>query len=171
MVGSQKPLDPFKRLLSYYPTTEPAESSLLQATSIPRELLVFVPPAKLSEVGDSGRRAKLKKGTPEGSREEAPLTGHSQACDYLSLCRLVWRLVNNLLTRQRSTVLISLQSQTSQPLLKSRFWNWTGFISILMTNTFDMKSTNNDLLNGAISQYSSAQTQTHLCGLFVSVGH
>ena len=56
-----------------------------QPRSVPRGLLLFVPQGLLQEMGASGHKARLRKGTQQDACKEAAIKSHTQACEYLRL--------------------------------------------------------------------------------------
>ena len=61
-------VDVIKRMAKIYPTTEPAESGVLQPRLVPKELRQFVPANLLLDGGASSLSARLKPSTLEGEK-------------------------------------------------------------------------------------------------------
>ena len=141
--------DLVKKVTHLYPPTQPAEGGLLQPRVIPKELRRFVPVNVLAEPGASGFTARLKPNTLEGFKETSALSSHAFATANL-------RISNNLELGTEACNTLIQQSKSQLEVLKALHLPENAKIALaqlnrnmaLMNNTvFDMKSTNNDLLN------------------------
>jgi hypothetical protein len=59
--------DPFKRLHRFYPTTQPAEGSLLSQRTVPREIIQYAVEDNLEAKGSTGDSAVIKRKTEKGA--------------------------------------------------------------------------------------------------------
>ena len=148
-----------KKVAKFYSTTEPAESGILQPRYVPRELLQFVPASKLSDAGVSGVGARLKSTTPEGAKEMASLESHDHAATYI-------RVMNNLeIGVEANTTLIQRASKSvgklaAMPDIPDQAQIYIAelqrSVNLMKQTVDDMKSSSNDLLQIALSQYTGS---------------
>jgi hypothetical protein len=161
VVQERKPKDPFASLPKYYPTSEPAESGILQNRHVPRELLNLVANAKLvsNNQGASGRKALLKPTIEEGARDEAAKVSFKQAAGYI-------RLANNFeidvevmsqLMSQIGSIVNDLEKVRNLPVVaKAKVLQLSQKVRLMDKTVFDVKSTNADFARSCLYQYQSA---------------
>jgi hypothetical protein len=155
----RRPRDPFNLLKKYYPTSEPAESGVLQTRDVPRELVDLVLPSKLMVPGASGRKAALKNTSAEGAREEAAKISLGQSSGYI-------RLANNFeidsevlktLSDQVSGIVEDLEKVRGLPVVaKAKVLQLSQKVRLMDKAIFDVRATNADFARCALSQYQSA---------------
>jgi len=160
-VSVSKGLSSSAKISKYYPTTQPAESGILQPRVIPKDLLTFVSPASLQEVGASGRKAHLKKGTAEGNKEAAAVESHKQACSYLRLANnteIGVDVASSLLDKAQASVDEALSPSNVPAKSQYALLDLHRTVALLRNTVFDLKSTNNDLMQAVVSQYNHSVT-------------
>ena len=157
-IRDRKVKDPFKGLKRFYPSSELVEAGVLASRSVPRELLTFVPADKITAAGASGRKATLRKTTPEGQKDEAAAISYHQAAGYLRLSNNseIWSEVAQSLIKWIDGFAGELLAKDSSSETKAIAREITRVIWLLETVMFDMKSTNSDLIKGALYQYQGA---------------
>ena len=144
-----------KRIRKYYPTTEPAESGLLAPRSIPSELMRFMPDGALKEKGSTGRTARLRPLSTQGTKDEAANDSFDQATSYMRLSNNIEigvEVANTLATRlkEQSHRLGGIDMPAEVSLTIQQVNN---NLDLLQQAVTDIKSANNDLLKTAIDQY------------------
>jgi hypothetical protein len=159
--GDKKTRDPFTQIPRFYPTTEPAESGVLQGREVPRQIVNLVKGTNLVTQGASGNKAQLKIASAEGMRDEAAKRSFKQASSYL-------RLVNNLeidvevmtsLSDQISNIVSDLEKLRGLPVVaQGKVLQLSQKTRLIQKAIFDVKSTNSDFARAALHQY---QTSLH----------
>jgi hypothetical protein len=159
VVRERRPRDPFSLFPKFYPTTEPAESGILQCRHVPREVVDLVPNSKLVKPAASGRKAILKNSIAEGAKDEAAQRSFRQACGYI-------RLANNLeidvevmqnLMRQIGSIVSDLDKVRDLPTVaKAKVLQLSQKVRLMDRTIFDVQSSNADLARGSLYQYQSA---------------
>jgi hypothetical protein len=166
----KKPRDPFKSYEEWYPTSEPAESGFLQVRDVPRELLDKVPLDKQATPGASGRTATLKASTVEGVKEAAALKAFKQSAGYIRLANNIEigiEMLNTFSERISSNVKVT-QNKALPPSLKHQLLQSLQASRLMGNALFDLRSTNADLLKGALFQHQSALFERRLAWLDAS---
>ena len=149
---SKKPLlnkkfDFNRRVSRWYPTTEPAESSVFKPRSIPRVLRQFVPTNQMSECGSSSQSAHLRLNTTDGAKESAAINAQAFASSSI-------RLANNFEVGVEVCSTLISQSKQSLDVLKScdlsdevklAVGQLNRHMALMSSTVYDLKSTNNDL--------------------------
>ena len=153
--NKQKPF--LKKMEKFYPTTEPAESGLLGIRKVPNEILYHVPTSKLGAL--SGSTPTLNKHFVEGTKETAAIQSFKYSAAAL-------RLSNNMeigVEAQGSLInrcASSLDKIKEVPDLPRAVLNQVGSIqsslALMKQTMFDLKATNNDLLQLALGQYNES---------------
>jgi hypothetical protein len=150
--------DPFKKLPRYYPTTQPAEGSLLSPRTVPREILQYAVAANLESTGSSGNTAVIKRDTDKGAREVAAIQSYSQACGYLRLSNnmeLGIQICDSMLTKISSFAdridasKLPAEQQIYIDEIKKK-------ASLMKKAVFDLSSCNSDFLKCSTFQYQAA---------------
>jgi hypothetical protein len=159
VVRDRRPKDPFNLIPRFYPTTEPAESGVLQNRDVPKQLVNLVKDSKLVTQGTSGRKAQLRTSTPEGAKEEAARRSFKQASSYI-------RLVNNFeidvevmtkLSGQISSIVSDLENIKGLPLpAKAKVSQLSQKVRLIQKSIYDVKSTNSDFARASLYQYQSS---------------
>jgi hypothetical protein len=159
VVRDRRPRDPFTMIPKYYPTTEPAESGILQNRDIPRAVVNLVQGKKLMTQGASGRKAQLNTSIPEGMKDEYCKRSFKQASSYI-------RLVNNFeidvevmtsLSNQISSIVSDLDQLRDLPIVaKGKVLQLTQKVRLIQKAIVDVKSTNADFARASLYQYQSA---------------
>jgi hypothetical protein len=172
VVRERRPRDPFNLLKKYYPTSEPAESGVLQGRDVPRELIDLVHPGKLVVPGASGRKAMLKSSTADGAKEEAAKSSLAQASGYI-------RLANNFeidsevmqtLTDQIQTIVSDLEKVTGLPVVaKAKVLQLSQKVRLMDKAVYDIRATNADFARCTLSQYQSALNDRRSAWITASV--
>ena len=150
-----------KKVKKYYPTTEPAESGLLNVRKVPSEIINQVPPYKVSH--RNMQDPVLNTKFVEGATENAAL----QSFKYSSSAM---RIANNLeigVEAQGSLInrcFTAIEKITDTPTDLSPFvLNQLGSLQnslrLMKQTMFDIKSSNNDLLQLALGQYNDSMLQ------------
>jgi hypothetical protein len=158
-VKDRRTRDPFNLLKKYYPTSEPAESGVLQGRDVPRELIDLVIPSRLVVPGASGRKAILKNSSAEGAKEEAAKVSLSQASGYI-------RLTNNLeidsevmqtLSDQVQSIVSDLEKVCGLPAVaQAKVMQLSQKVRLMGKAVYDVRATNADFARCALSQYQIA---------------
>jgi hypothetical protein len=159
VVRERRPRDPFSLFPKFYPTTEPAESGILQSRHVPREIVDLVPKTRLVKPAASGRKAILKNSMADGAKDEAAQRSFRQACGYI-------RLANNLeidievmqnLMRQIGSIVSDLEKVRTLPTVaKAKVLQLSQKVRLMDRTIFDVQSSNADLARGSLYQYQSA---------------
>ena len=145
----QKKDDVNKRVSFWYPTTEPAETTVSKPRSVPRSLRQFVPNSLIADGGGSSQSTRLSQNTLDGVKEAAAIKSQALAASGI-------RLANNLeigveicnTIVQQFIQSLEVVQPCELPDNAKRAIAQINRSMALMTNTvYDMKSTNNDLLN------------------------
>lgn len=158
---SKKKKDPFKtckRVSEFYVTTEPAESSLLQPRSVPRQLTQFVPNNSIFEGGASAKTIRLQRNTFNGNTESHALRSHAQASTFIRVSNNIEigvEVTGNLLN-QIGEQLQRLRSRDLPAGLSTPLAIINSKMAMLKQTNFDIKSSNNDIMKVALSQYQGA---------------
>ena len=109
-------------------------------------------------MGASFRRAKLKKVSPEGSREEATHVAYQQAGGCLRLSNNVEtgaEVCQSLLSKSAEFTKALMDSDLPAP-AQIKVMELTRVNRLMSNAIYDIKSSNNDLLKGSLCQYQSA---------------
>ena len=139
----------------YYPTTEPAESTLFKPRSVPRVLRQFIPAHELAQGGASSLAAKLSANTVEGAKEASALKSLEFASSGI-------RLANNLEIGVEVCANVVQQSKQSLEVLKEldlpdnaklALIQLNSNMTVLTNTVYDLKSTSNDLLKVSTGHY------------------
>ena len=151
-------LDPFKKVIKFYKTSDPFESAVLQPRVVPRKLLQEVSSDKLKNPGASGAEARLKDSSPEGQKEQAALSSHKQACTWLCLVNSQELVVNALQslhqTMETELNLTSMEAQT--PALARATRVLFGALDSAQLAVLDLQNTNLHMSRCATYQYNLA---------------
>lgn len=150
--------DPFKVVEKYYKTMEPVESTILQARSIPMELLGEIPPGKLQNAGASGAEARLKVDTPSGQKEVAALRDARQASSYIRLINSQELAITALdkLAKVQSEGIDDLLSENLPIGISTSMTSLKANVETIMAAVKDLQQGNGHLATCAIRQYTDA---------------
>jgi hypothetical protein len=159
VVRERRPKDPFAMLPRFYPTSEPAESGILQGRHVPRELVDLVPNSKLIKPGASGRKAILTNSLADGARDQAAQNSFKQACGYIRLANnfeIDVEVMQNLMG-QIGSIVSDLDKVRDLPVVaQGKVLQLSQKVRLMNRTIFDVKSTNADLARGSLYQYQSA---------------
>ena len=158
--GWQNPANKSKRdfskmIAKFYPTTEPAESTVFKPRSVPRALRQFVPQNALYQGGASGNTITLNRNSVEGMKEAAALKSQELSSSGI-------RLANNLEIGVEVCSNVIQQSRQSLELFKEldlpdsarlALSQLNSNMTVLTNTVYDMKSTSNDLLKVSAGHY------------------
>jgi chemotaxis protein histidine kinase CheA len=159
VVRERRPRDPFMLFPKFYPTTEPAESGILQGRPVPREVVDLVSNSRLIKPAASGRKAILRNSSAEGAKDEAAQRSFKQACGYIRIANNVEidvEVMQNLM-RQIGSIVSDLDKVRNLPVVaKAKILQLSQKVRLMDRTIFDVQSSNADLARGSLYQYQSA---------------
>ena len=155
-----------KKVKKYYPTIEPAESGLLALRKVPPEIISQVPGYKLNK---NASKPSLNTNYVEGAKEQAAI----KSFDYASAAM---RIANNseigveaqgsLINRCFSSMdkitksLLIDEGHVELPVpVQNQLGSIKTSLNLMKQTLFDLKSSNNDLLQLALGQYNESMLQ------------
>ena len=155
-----------KKVKKFYPTTEPAESGLLDLRKVPPEVINQVPAYKLNK---NTQKPSLNPNYVEGAREKAAIQSFNYASAAIRIANnseigveaqgsLINRCFNSMDKITKS--LLVEDNPTELPLsVQNQLGSIKTSLNLMKQTLYDLKSSNNDLLQLALGQYNEAMLQ------------
>ena len=174
VANTSSPSDPFnkskvknfRKIKKYYPTTEPAESGLLSLRKVPPEILNQVPNYKINK---NVQKQSLNPTFVEGTKEQAAIQSFNYASAAMRIANnaeigveaqgsLINRCFNSLDRITKSMIVDDdpIELPTS---VQNQLGSIKTSLNLMRQTLFDLKSSNNDLLQLALGQYNDSLMQ------------
>ena len=155
-----------KKVKKYYPTVEPAESGLLSLRKVPPEIVNQVP---MSKINKSANKPSLNVNYVEGAKEQAAIRSFDYASAAMRIANnteigveaqgsLINRCFNSLDKITKCMLVDDNHIDLPVP-VQNQLGSIKTSLNLMKQTLFDLKSSNNDLLQLALGQYNEAMIQ------------
>ena len=142
----------------FYPTTEPAESGLLALRQVPNEIINQVPKHKLTV--HQNQTPKLNEKFVEGAREQAAMQSFKYGSAALRLSNNIEigiEAQGSLINRCSDAIMRITDTPVDvDPFVLNQLGSLKNSLALMKQTMFDLKSSNNDLLQLALGQYNES---------------